>query len=476
MPEIKLKPRTSVSDKIWKFFASLRLTILLFTLLTLSVLIGSFIIQKQFAQDGQIEAAYSATTIRVLEFFGMFDLYHSAWFVFLLFLFGVNNVCASIEMWPRHRKLSRHEDPLLPLAAFANQNFHATLPAPGLTDAAVAKIAHALKKFFKAPQISDHDGGKRFYVNKNPWSHFGVYVVHVGVILVLLGGVLGSVGSFEGQMQLSEGESSNQVFIRNRHNGKTKLHLDFQVKCHDIRIETYENGSPKDYFSDLEILDKNGNSLKRGTIQVNQPLEYGGISFYQATYGSKKNHEKSYYDLLAVDAETATQEALVFPTDAQEIALAATGQSLRFVTYKENLTIPLQGGSQETGEFLGLDLVGPGSASEKLLLFKDIPQADTVYRPDARRHFVFRGLREDFELQEVTGLQVAKDPGAPAVFAGAAILLLGVMITFFTSHQKVWLHWQQGVLRIAGKTHRNPWAFGKKFEALVSALKNISND
>ena len=87
-----------MGHKIWKFFASLRLTLLLFLLLTLLVLAGSFVIQKQFAAEGQIEKVYSPEAIEVMDFFGMFDWYHSSWFSFLLFMFGVKNICATIEM------------------------------------------------------------------------------------------------------------------------------------------------------------------------------------------------------------------------------------------------------------------------------------------------------------------------------------------------------------------------------------------
>ena len=464
-----------MAQKIWKFFASLRLTILLFALLTFSVLAGSFIIQKQFAADGQIEKVYSPEAIQVMDFFGMFDWYHSSWFSFLLFMFGVNNICASIEMWPRHKKLYKHRDPLLSLTALANQEQHMVVEVASAKAAAIFEdLKTKLTAIFAKPEVFEEGNVKRLYVNKTPWSHFGVYVVHVGVILILLGGVWGSIDGFEGQMMLTEGQTSNQVKVRNRFEGKGFKFLDFQVKCHDIWIETYENGAPKDYYSDLEILDNAGVSQKRGVIQVNEPLTYAGISFYQATYGSQPKNQKSTYALTYTDAKTKKVSPLILPTDGDSLSVPGTDSLLKFVTYKESLSIPFEGGEQQTGEFIGLELYeGQNKVPEKILLFKEIPNADWVYRPKANGHFAFQGLKEDFETQEVTGLQVARDPGANVVFAGSAILLLGVMLTFFTSHQKIWVVLSDGRLTVAGKAHRNPWAFAQKFTKLTQDLHTL---
>ena len=61
--------------------------------------------------------------------------------------------------------------------------------------------------------------------------------------------------------------------------------LGFTVKCTDFRVSLYPSGQPKEYASDIEILDDKGNILKQGRIRVNEPLSYKGIYFYQSSYG-----------------------------------------------------------------------------------------------------------------------------------------------------------------------------------------------
>ena len=48
--------------------------------------------------------------------------------------------------------------------------------------------------------------------------------------------------------------------------------------------EYYLEGPPKDYSSELIIYD-NGVEVKRGTVRVNSPMSYKGISFHQAFFG-----------------------------------------------------------------------------------------------------------------------------------------------------------------------------------------------
>ena len=41
---------------------------------------------------------------------------------------------------------------------------------------------------------------------------------------------------------------------------------------------------PKEYLSDL-VVPENGREVLKKTIQVNDPLKFKGISFYQSSYG-----------------------------------------------------------------------------------------------------------------------------------------------------------------------------------------------
>lgn len=457
-------------EKIWKFFSSLKPAGFIFTALTLSILIGSFIIQRPLAQEGQIERAYSEQTIQIFEFFGFFDLYHSPWFVFLIFLLGVNVICASIEMWPRHVKLSSKYDPLLSEAALRNQsNFKEISLGSGSKQSRIEAIKQHLSQSFKKPEIHEKDGKTHFFVNKQRFGYFGVYVVHSALIIIMIGGIWGSIGGFEGQMGLMEGEVSNKIYIPNA--VKRNKILPFSIKANDIWIETYEDGSPKDYYSDLEVIGENGQSVKRKVIQVNEPLSYKGISFYQANYGKNKMNVEKFYKIGVVNRKTKQETIIKVPEERKSFDLPGENQSIEMTHYNPDPVMPTEKGPVALGETIRFSLQN-GKNQEAVTIFKDFPQLDEVLRPNAKQSFVFHGLEENFDLKEVTGLQVAKDPGAPIVFWGCAILVIGIFWTFFTSHQKIWLVLSDDQILAAGKTYRNQVAFRTKFENVLSKIQN----
>lgn len=57
------------------------------------------------------------------------------------------------------------------------------------------------------------------------------------------------------------------------------------VQIDDFRIEYLENGQVNQFYSDLSILDLNGNRLFNKKIFVNSPLRFGGITVYQTDWG-----------------------------------------------------------------------------------------------------------------------------------------------------------------------------------------------
>jgi hypothetical protein len=60
-----------------------------------------------------------------------------------------------------------------------------------------------------------------------------------------------------------------------------------------------QNRMVKDYFSDLVVI-KDGKEVLKKTIEVNDPLYYGGYHFYQSSYDSKKGE----YTVLSVTSDT----------------------------------------------------------------------------------------------------------------------------------------------------------------------------
>ena len=80
------------------FFDLLKLTIFLLILLAILSIIGTLITQN--ATSGEYIQRYGANLYEVLDFFGLFDMYHSWWFSAILLLLVTNLIACSAERFP----------------------------------------------------------------------------------------------------------------------------------------------------------------------------------------------------------------------------------------------------------------------------------------------------------------------------------------------------------------------------------------
>ena len=77
---------------------------------------------------------------------------------------------------------------------------------------------------------------------------------------------------------------------------------------------------------------------------------------------------------------------------------------------------------------------------------------------------------EDVDLAMYTGLQVAKDPGVPVVWAGCILITIGCLVAFFTSHRRIWVrvqgHDKGAHVFFGGNASRNRISFERHFADL----------
>jgi cytochrome c biogenesis protein len=74
-----------------------------------------------------------------------------------------------------------------------------------------------------------------------------------------------------------------------------------------------------------------------------------------------------------------------------------------------------------------------------------------------------------------TGLQVSKDPGVWVVYIGCGLMLFGLVIAFFMSHQRIWLFIKEEESGVAilftGSANKNRAGFEKIFNDLAEILQ-----
>jgi cytochrome c biogenesis protein len=80
----------------------------------------------------------------------------------------------------------------------------------------------------------------------------------------------------------------------------------------------------------------------------------------------------------------------------------------------------------------------------------------------------------DYWGVEYTGLQVRRDPGVLIVYLGCIIMAIGLYMTFFMSHKRLWVHVaeEKGAAKIliGASANRNRAAFERDIEKLTGLL------
>jgi cytochrome c biogenesis protein len=80
----------------------------------------------------------------------------------------------------------------------------------------------------------------------------------------------------------------------------------------------------------------------------------------------------------------------------------------------------------------------------------------------------------DYESQYYTGLQVTKDPGVIIVYTGFIVMIIGIFITFFMSHQRLCVEIkrddEKSTVMVAGIANKNKMAMEIRAKKISQAL------
>ena len=354
-------------------FLSVRTTIFLLISIALVSIVGT-IIPQQKEIDLYIDQ-YGETLYHLFDLLGFFNIFGSWWFQLLLVLFITNLVVCSLHRVPK-------------VWSLRNQN-------------------------------------------RREWlGRLGPPITHLSLIIILTGSLIGNVWGFKGYVNIPQGESRRAIMVNG--SGQT-LDLDFAIRCDRFEV-TYYPGSemPKEYVSDLAILEKDREVLRK-TIQVNDPLRYKGISFYQSSYGvlpPQPGERKAELEIIPKGNGSRGYRLQIGEGEIKDIP--KTGHSVQFATFvpdfsldKENRIISRS--NEPRNPAVQVKIYQNGK-----LLFNGW---SFLRYPD------FHGSRDDTYRvkflnysdggKPYTGLMVVKDPGVWVVWTGFSLLVLGLFLSFY---------------------------------------------
>jgi len=438
---MKNEPNTSPRvQRIWKFFASVRLTVVLLLTLAATSIIGTLIPQNE--DPAMYFRAYGEFLYRLFNVLGLFDLYHSWWFQILFIVLAVNVTVCSIDRFPAIWKIVFVKNALAGKQRFQKSAGGRTFAVKMPPDRLRAPYTKMISRRFSRHRIENTQNGFVIFAEKGRWVRLGVFAVHASIIILLFGGLIGSMFGFEGFVNIPEGEAADS--IRLRKSGQNHP-LDFQIRCDDFHVSFYDDHGrmPKEYRSTLTILEKGSPVLTRNII-VNEPLRYRGINIYQSSYGqmpsgpSLSGRIAPRRILLTI---TSVSTGMVYEQSTaigEQVELPENLGSFLITEHRESAVF----GGQPLGEALVGVLTAKNGSSDEILLPLRFPNFDRMRKGD---QVISAALADDeptaepdgTEIRYFTGLQVTRDPGVWMVYAGFVIMIIGCYVTFFMSHQQI---------------------------------------
>lgn len=441
------------AQTLWDFFCSLRLSIALLIGLALTSIIGTIIPQ---GPQQEYLMTLSETKIRLYSALGFFDMYHSWWFILLLYLLTINLICCSIKRLPRVWKIISEPTLVMDEGFAKSLSLTHEVKMPGTAADLKEKMVSFLKTEFAAPVVTEVNGEYHLFAEKSPYCRLGVYVVHLSIIIIFIGALIGSFFGYKAFVNIVEGGSVSTV---RSHSGKP-IELGYAVKCEKFSVSFYDTGAPKEFKSILTILE-NGQPVPgyvKIPIVVNDPLTYKGITFYQSSYGPA-NEGATYY--LTIRDRKGGAPVKLKAQQGDRISLP-TGGSIAIVEATQNVQPFMR---QFDGPGAQVEFQ-PASGQLQQFVILSEKYADFNAQRGGDYIFTFDGMDQKF----YTGLQVAKDPGVWVVWMGCLLMVVGICMAFFMSHKRIWVRITNGHLTMGGTASKNPAGFDIAFHELVDKL------
>ena len=416
-----------MKQKIFRLVADLRFSIFILLLISGFSILGTIIEQDQSLEIYKTNYPLTnpvfgfLTWDRILQF-GLDHVYRTWWFFTLIFLFGLSLIsCTFLQQLPSLKIARRCQFFRTP------RQFYRLKIFTTLNNFSFNKILSRIKK----NQYSIFQQKNIIYCYKGLIGRIAPILVHFSMILVLLGTIIGSLFGFKAQEIVPKTESFHIQNILN--NGQLTVIPKTSARINDFWITYTKKRTVSQFYSDISILDFQGNETKRKTISVNYPLIDNNVYFYQTDW-----------NLIGLRFQNEQNEIIEYP-----LINVLNNQNKAWLTWIGN--------SKSLNEGV-------------IAIIDNLEGYCSVY--DAKGKFLgnielnetanFKPPLTLVEIISSTGLQIKTDPGIPIIYIGFFFLMLSTLISYIT-YSQIWIIQKKQTLFIGGTTNRAVFDFELEF-------------
>jgi cytochrome c biogenesis protein len=420
-------------DKFLQFFSSLKCGLLLLGLLGLATISGTLILQRPMAQEGQIEQVYAPQVVSLLNAIGLFDVFHTWWFILLLGLLGANITLASIERFPQVWRLYVRPHFLADAAFIRALPFQREIPLGPHTAKEGIEVATLTLKNLGYPPRPDVLQQGALYVEKHRLVRLAPYVVHASLLIIFAGTIIDGTRGYRGYISLRQGTATDVAEPLTTPGARH--HFDFTIRCDAAGMDAYPDGSPRQYWSQLAVLE-NGREVVRKKIYVNDPLTYKGVRFFQASYiPSSGVPSKLVMEATWLESGVEKHQTLSLAPGAPT-PLGDQGATVALADFLPDYVLQGNQISSQSDEprnpAIRLQVMRPDGAPTNAWVLAKSPELNPPNNTGINFRFV------SVEMETVTGLQVAREPGQGLIWGGCLLLTVGLMMALYFSHIRIW--------------------------------------
>jgi cytochrome c biogenesis protein len=450
-----------VSAELVELFASLKLAMLLFIVLAITATIGT-VIQQGERPDVYIKE-YGEEAYRWFLRLGFTDVYHTWWFTSLLALLCINSLTCFHKRFPAVWRSMQQDKVNIGLPFIKGMKHSVEIPVAGSKEHVAEGMVQILAEKGYRVLAKNDPNEVTLYATKGIIGRVGAHMAHLSATVIVLGGLIGSYYGFQEFGVCLEGQT---------------YHIpkgNFDLRVDKFWIDYHENGAVKSYNSTLTVIDK-GAEVATKTITVNDPLVYKGIWFYQSSYGDSWDRIE-VARLNIKDKETDKVLGTVDLEWQKEKQLDTLGLKLAMTDFVADF------GFSSAEKKVYSKTVEHANPAIKLAIVEDktVQAAPWIFYhyPDL---FDIKGSKYRFELvgyqpKKFTGLQITKDPGVKIVWIGSTMIVVGITLSSFIYHRRLWakvVPGQAGVtVHMGGNTHKSQIDFQKEFRKLTERIKTI---
>jgi cytochrome c biogenesis protein len=407
--------------------ADLRFAITILLIIASSSIIGTVIEQDQSIETYKLNYPLTNRVFGFLSWdiilkFGFDHVYTTWWFITFILLFGISLLtCTFLQQLPSLKIAKRCQ-----FFRITNQ-FRLLSISTKLQHLPLTQLISRIKKnkysIFQQKDIA--------YCYKGLIGRIAPIIVHFSMILILLGAIFGSLNGFKAQEIVPKTETFHIQNILN--NGQLTTIPKISARVNDFWITYTKQTTVSQFYSDISILNVDGNEIERKTIFVNSPIKHEGVDYYQTDW-----------NLIGLRIQTNDQSTLQYP-----LISILNNRNKVWLTW-----IPLSSDLRIGVTILVDNLQGYASVYNETGLFLGNLELNESFNSNIPITLT--------DIISSTGLQIKSDPGIPLIYAGFFLLMISTLISYIT-YSQIWIIQYNKKIFIGGNTNRATFDFELEF-------------